>query len=51
MAEIKNREFTIVELMAEKKAKAQKRAKELRSLMNVHAEEWVKDVKATGHGL
>ena len=33
-------------LMAEK-AKAQKRAKELRSSMNVTVEEWVKDVKET----
>ena len=36
-------------LVAEKKAKAQKVAKELRSLMDVKADEWVNDVKATRH--
>jgi hypothetical protein len=34
---------------AEKKLKAQKVAKELSSLMDIKAEEWVKDVKATRH--
>jgi len=34
---------------AEKKAKAQKVAKELSSLMDVEADEWVKDVKAARH--
>jgi len=36
-------------LVAEKKSKAQKVAKELRSLMDVKADEWVNDVKATRH--
>jgi hypothetical protein len=36
-------------LVAEKKAKAQKVAKELKSLMDVKADEWVNDVKATRH--
>jgi hypothetical protein len=35
--------------VAEKKSKAQKVAKELRSLMDVKADEWVNDVKATRH--
>jgi hypothetical protein len=34
-------------LVADKKAKAQKTAKELRDLMNVEPEEWVADVRAT----
>jgi hypothetical protein len=36
-------------LVAEKKSKAQKVAKELRSLMDVKADKWVNDVKATRH--
>jgi hypothetical protein len=51
MAEIKGRKFTIEELMVKKKIKAQKLAKELQSLMDVTAEAWVEDVKATRHGL
>jgi len=35
--------------VAEKKAKAQQTAKELRSLMDVKPEEWVNDVRATRH--
>ena len=50
MVEIKTKKFTVEELMAEKKAKAQKRAEELRSLMDVSPEEWVKDVYETRHG-
>jgi antitoxin component of RelBE/YafQ-DinJ toxin-antitoxin module len=42
-------EGLLEELVAEKKAKAQKRAKELQRLMHVSAEEWVQDVKATRH--
>ena len=42
-------EQTLEELVAEKKKKAQKVAKELSSLMDVKAEEWVNDVKATRH--
>jgi plasmid maintenance system antidote protein VapI len=34
-------------LVAEKKAKAQQTAKELRQLMDVKPEEWVNDVRAT----
>jgi len=41
-------EGLLEELVAEKKAKAQKRAEELRRLMRgVTVEEWVKDVKET----
>ena len=42
-------EQLLEELVSEKKAKAQNVAKELSSLMNVKAEEWVNDVKATRH--
>lgn len=37
------------ELVTEKKTHAQKRAKELRELMDVTPEEWINDVKATRH--
>ena len=40
-------EKTLEDLVAEKKSKAQEIAKELKSLMDVEPEEWVKDVKAT----
>ena len=40
-------EQALEELVAEKKKKAQKVAKELGSLMDVDAEEWLNDVKAT----
>ena len=40
-------EGVLEELIAEKKALAQKRAEELRGLMNVKPEEWVNDVKTT----
>ena len=42
-------EGLLEELVAEKKAQAQKRADELRELMDVKPEEWVNDVKATRH--
>ena len=42
-------EGLLEELGAEKKAQAQKRADELRALMDVKPEEWVNDVKATRH--
>jgi plasmid maintenance system antidote protein VapI len=42
-------EQTLEQLVAEKKKKAQKVAKELSSLMDVKAEEWINDVKATRH--
>lgn len=43
-------EGLLEELVAEKKAKAQKRAEELRRAMGgVTVEEWVKDVKETRH--
>jgi plasmid maintenance system antidote protein VapI len=42
-------EQLLEELVSEKKAKAQNVAKELSSLMDVNAEEWVNDVKATRH--
>ena len=42
-------EQLLEELVAEKKAKTQKVAKELSDLMNVNPEEWVNDVKATRH--
>ena len=42
-------EQLLEDLVAEKKAKAQKVAKELRSLMDVEVDEWVSDVKATRH--
>jgi plasmid maintenance system antidote protein VapI len=42
-------EQTLEQLVAEKKKKAQKVAKELSSLMDVKPEEWVNDVKATRH--
>lgn len=47
MTEIKGRKFTKEEIIAEKKAKAEKRAKVLRSVMHVTVEEWVEDVKVT----
>ena len=40
-------EQLLEELVAEKKAKAQKVAKELSNLMDVNPEEWVNDVRAT----
>jgi hypothetical protein len=40
-------EGLLEELVAEKKAKAQKRAEELRKLMHVTVEEWIQDVKET----
>jgi hypothetical protein len=41
-------EGLLEELVAEKKAKAKKRAEDLRRLMgNITVEEWVKDVKET----
>ena len=42
-------EQLLEDLVAEKKAKAQTVAKELSRLMDVKAEEWVNDVKATRH--
>jgi hypothetical protein len=42
-------EQLLEDLVAEKKAKAQKVAKELSGLMDVKADEWVNDVKATRH--
>ena len=42
-------EQLLEELVAEKKAKAQKVAKELSNLMDVKPEEWVNDVRATRH--
>jgi plasmid maintenance system antidote protein VapI len=42
-------EQLLEELVAEKKAKAQKVAKELSNLMEVNPEEWVNDVRATRH--
>jgi hypothetical protein len=42
-------EGLLEELVAEKKAKAQERAKELKKLMHVSVEEWIQDVKATRH--
>ena len=42
-------ERLLEDLVSEKKAKAQNVAKELSSLMDVKAEEWVNDVKATRH--
>jgi plasmid maintenance system antidote protein VapI len=42
-------EELLEELVAEKKAKAQKVAKELSTLMDVKPEEWVNDVRATRH--
>ena len=42
-------EQTLEQLVLEKKKKAQRTAKELSSLMDVTAEEWVVDVKATRH--
>lgn len=42
-------ERLLEDLVSEKKAKAQSVAKELSSLMDVNAEEWVNDVKATRH--
>jgi len=47
MAKIKGRKLTKEEIMAEKKAKAEMRAKVLRSSNHVTVEEWVEDVKAT----
>lgn len=40
-------EELLEDLVAEKKAKAQKRAKELKALMDVTPEEWAADVRAT----
>ena len=40
-------EGLLEELVAEKKAKAKKRAEELRKIMHVTEEEWIQDVKAT----
>jgi plasmid maintenance system antidote protein VapI len=40
-------EELLEELVAEKKAKAQQVAKQLRDLMDVTPEEWVNDVRAT----
>jgi hypothetical protein len=40
-------EGLLEELVAEKKANAQRVAKELRNLMDVKPEEWVSDVRAT----
>jgi hypothetical protein len=40
-------EELLEDLVAEKKAKAQKIAKELRDLMDFSPEEWVADVRAT----
>ena len=40
-------EATLEELVAEKKTRAQKIAKELSDLMDVTPEEWTNDVKAT----
>jgi len=40
-------EALLEKLVAEKKAKAQKRAEELRRIMHVTEEEWIQDVKAT----
>jgi hypothetical protein len=42
-------EQVLEELVSEKKKKAQRVAKELSGLMDVNAEEWVNDVKATRH--
>jgi antitoxin component of RelBE/YafQ-DinJ toxin-antitoxin module len=42
-------EKLLEDLVAEKKAKAQNVAKELSRLMDVKADEWVNDVKATRH--
>jgi hypothetical protein len=42
-------EQLLEDLVFEKKAKAQKVAKELKSLMDVKPDEWVNDVKATRH--
>jgi hypothetical protein len=42
-------ETTLEGLVAEKKAVAEKRAKELRELMDVEPAEWVDDVEATRH--
>ncbi len=42
-------EATLEEIVARKKAEAQKRAKELQQLMNVTPEEWTADVSATRH--
>ncbi len=40
-------EGLLEELVAEKKAEAQKRSEELRKLMHVTVEEWIQDVKET----
>ena len=40
-------EALLEKLVAEKKAKAQKRAEELLRIMHVTEEEWIQDVKAT----
>jgi len=42
-------EQALEEVVSEKKKKAQQVAKELSSLMDVNAEEWVNDAKATRH--
>jgi len=40
-------EGLLEDLVEEKKAKAKRRAEELRRIMHVTEEEWIKDVKAT----
>jgi hypothetical protein len=40
-------EKTLEELVEEKKTNAKRIAKELRELMDVKAEEWIEDVRAT----
>ena len=40
-------EERLEELVEEKKAKAKRRAEELRKIMHVTEEEWIQDVKAT----
>ena len=40
-------EGLLKEIVAEKKAKAQQRAKELQKLMHVTVEEWIQDIKET----
>jgi antitoxin component of RelBE/YafQ-DinJ toxin-antitoxin module len=42
-------EGLLEDIVAEKKAQAQKRAETLRRLMDVTVEEWVKDVEETRH--
>ena len=40
-------EARLEELVEEKKAKAKRRAEELKKIMHVTEEEWIQDVKAT----